>query len=528
MTYIELMQKPGKRINPKIFYYNGNTRVDIDRDDTPTIRKYFKSNLVGTVMKGLSVDSKVELPLGTPIYFQNTVRYGSNHATKQFGPFYLKEEPTYDASSKLYSYEYCDNFLTTMVDYTPITITYPTTVLAFFQQLVLECGFTTNITSLPNGSKVIESDIYDGIGFTRRDVFDDIGQATGTRFLINGSVVQKASLGTTTITINDDILKNQNIELGEHYGPINCIVLSRSGDSDKIYKRDETLTEWNEFKIQDNQLMNDNNRSEYLDELYNALYGIEYDIMDLELVGYGGFDPFDLVSIQTIKEGNTLTYTSYVLNNEEEFTQGYKEVIYSDLQDESATDYKTSDTTDKRINKAYILVNKQAQEIEALTSTVGSIETKEGNDYQELLSKYQAIDDTLTDVDDIEHAVRQLQTDTYTKTEIQQIANGTGVGGVKVSAVISTSGTFDENGMTYRKTGAPTETTINEVGINTKDNNGNSLLFAGYVDSNNTDYEEYVNQTIVGTDNIIVKNYLNVGSHSRIQDYGNGTGIFVR
>lgn len=528
MTYTQIMQKAGKRISRTLFYYNGNTRVDINKDDVPTIVKYFKAPLVGTVMKGLSVDSKIQLPIDKPIYFKNTASYGSNSATKEFGPFYLKEEPRYDASAKIYEYEFCDNFLTSMVDYTPITISYPTTLLAFFQRLVIESGFTTNISSLPNGSRVIDHDIYEGIGFTRRDVFDDIAQATGSRFIMDGSIVKKATLGTTTITIDDDILKNQNIELGEHYGPINCIVLSRSGDSDKIYKRDETLTEWNEFKIQDNQLMNDNNRSDYLDELYNALYGIEYDIMDLELVGYGGFDPYDLVSIQTTKDGNTLTYTSYVLNNEEEFTQGYKEVIYSDLQDESATDYKTSDTTDKRINQAYIIVRKQQQEIEALTSTVGAIETKEGNDYQELLDKYQAIDESLTDIDDIEHTVRQLQTDTYTKTEIQQIANGTGVGGVKVSAVISTSGTFDENGMTYEKTNAPTKTTINEVGVNVKDSNDTSLLFAGYVDENNTDYSEYVNQTIVGTDNIVVRNYLNVGSHLRVQDYDGGTGFFYK
>jgi len=274
--------------------------------------------------------------------------------------------------------------------------------------------------------------------------------------------------------------------------------------------------------------MNDNNRSDYLDELYEALNGIEYDIMDLELVGYGGFDPYDLVEIKTKKDGNNLTYNSYVLNNEEEFTQGYKEVIYSDLQDGSVMDYKTSDTTDKRINQAYIIVNKQKQEIEALTTTVGNLVTKEGNDYQELLDKYQAIDDDLVDIDDIQHTVRQIQTDTYTKTEIQQIANGTGVNGVKVSAVISESGTFDIDGMTYEKTGAPTKTTINEVGINTKDNDNKSLLFAGYVDDDNTDYPDYVNQTIVGTDNIIVRNYLNVGAHSRIQDYGNGSGIFVR
>ena len=168
------------------------------------------------------------------------------------------------------------------------------------------------------------------------------------------------------------------------------------------------------------------------------------------------------------------------------------------------------------------------QGYDSLIIQVDGIESTENNHYQEFLDKYQEVDEQLTNIDDIEHTVRQIQTDSYTKTEIQQIANGTGVDGVKVSAVITTSGTLDEDGMTYEKTNAPTKTNINEIGVNVKDSDDKSLLFAGYVDENNTDYEEYANQTIVGTDNIIVRNYLNIGAHSRIQDYGNGSGIFVR
>jgi hypothetical protein len=31
----------------------------------------------------------------------------------------------------------------------------------------------------------------------------------------------------------------------------------------------------------------------------------------------------------------------------------------------------------------------------------------------------------------------------------------------------------------------------------------------------------------VATENILVKNYLVVGSHSRLENYENGTGVFV-
>ena len=367
MTYYEIMQKPGKRIHPKFYYYDStNTKVEIDRDDINSVKLYFNAPLTGSVMLGLDAELKYELP-DVAIYFQNTATYNGTNATKTYGPFYLKEKPSFNASSKAYEHTMYDGFLKAMVDYQPITITYPATVLDFFKQLCLECGFTTNITSLPNGSRTISMDIYDGINYTYRDVFDDIANATGSLFRCNNNVIEKRSLGTSAITVDDDLLKNQNIDLGEHFGPINCVVLSRSGGADNIYKRDEILTSWNEYKIVDNQLMNDNNRSDYLDELYNALYGIEYDIFDLELVGYGGFNPLDKVSITT----NNTTYTSYVFNNEIKFTQGVEECIYTEMPEESTTDYNAASTTDKKINQTYIIANKNTQQIQSVVSQIG-------------------------------------------------------------------------------------------------------------------------------------------------------------
>lgn len=367
MTYYEIMQKPGKRIHPKFYYYNStNTKVEIDRDDINSVKLYFNAPLTGSVMLGLDAELKYELP-DVAIYFQNTATYNGTNATKTYGPFYLKEKPSFNASSKVYEHTMYDGFLKAMIDYQPITITYPTTVLDFFKQLCLECGYTTNITSLPNSSRTITMDIYEGINFTYRDVFDDIANATGSLFRCNNNVIEKCSLGTSAITVDDDLLKNQNIDLGEHFGPINCVVLSRSGGADNIYKRDETLTSWNEYKIVDNQLMNDNNRSDYLDELYTALYGIEYDIFDLELVGYGGFNPLDKVSITT----NNTTYTSYVFNNEIKFTQGVEECIYTEIPEESTTDYTAASTTDKKINQTYIIANKNTQQIQSVVSQIG-------------------------------------------------------------------------------------------------------------------------------------------------------------
>ena len=74
--------------------------------------------------------------------------------------------------------------------------------------------------------------------------------------------------------------------------------------------------------------------------------------------------------------------------------------------------------------------------------------------------------------------------------------------------------------MTYKKTNAPTSTTINEKGVKVNDIIGGEgeLLFAGY--------DEELKQTIVRTDNLSVKNHLILDNKSRIQSYETGTGIF--
>lgn len=361
------MQKAGRRIDPKLYYYDNDNKIEITHDDIDSIKLYFNAVLSGSTMLGLTVTSKVKLP-NKAIYFQNTVSFNDTTATNTYGPFYLKEEPELNADSKTYEYIMYDGFLNAMTDYQPIMINYPCTVLEFLKQLCTECGYTTNITSLPNGSRIIKKDIYADINFTYRDVFDDIGQATATLFRCNNNQIEKCSLGTSTITVDDDLLKNQNISLGEHFGPINSVVLSRSSESDNIYKRDETLTSWNEYKIVDNQLMNNNDRSDYLNELYDVLYGIEYDIFDLELVGYGGFNPLDKIEIVT----NNTSYHSYVLNNEIEFSQGITECIYTEMPEESTTDYKAASTTDKKINQTWIIANKNTQQIEQVIQTQSS------------------------------------------------------------------------------------------------------------------------------------------------------------
>lgn len=124
--------------------------------------------------------------------------------------------------------------------------------------------------------------------------------------------------------------------------------------------------------------------------------------------------------------------------------------------------------------------------------------------------------------------VATVETNTYKKTEINQILEGTytDINGNKiVTKVVKTiSGTFDENGMHYEKTGAKTSSTINEKGVSVETTqNNDELLFAGY--------DDLLKESIVRTENLTVRKYFVCGSNSRFEDYtdeeGNvGTGVF--
>lgn len=119
-------------------------------------------------------------------------------------------------------------------------------------------------------------------------------------------------------------------------------------------------------------------------------------------------------------------------------------------------------------------------------------------------------------VNEITMSVTDIRSNSYTKDEVDtKLIDGS------VQKVTTTSGTFDEDGLTIEKTNAKTKGNFNEKGVIVKDATGSEekeLLFAGY--------DEELGATIVRAEHMRVGEYLNVGTHSRIEDYETGGGIF--
>jgi len=464
MTYEQIIQRPGNMIEPKIYYEQDNETVTIGKDEIISLNPHFETNIIGTIMRGAEVELKTQLPSNVDIYIENKAIFGTYYATKNFGAHRVQEE-IYNADTRTYTYNLYDEMLQLMIDYDPVDIDFPCTLFEFFSEFLSERNLTTNITSLPNGSRTLNNDPFLGIEYTDRGVLEDIGQATATLFKIENGEVKKCNFGSNTKVIDDDILKNQNISMGEHYGPINTIVLSRAAESDNVYYPDPLPANPIEFKIKDNILMNNDDRSDFLPEIYNALNGIEYDIYDCELTGFGGFEPLDKLQINTLEDETTKTYNSYVLSNSIKITQGYDESIYSEAPGNESTNFKYATADDRNAKTAEIIVDKQNAQIIARVSNVENAETTLSEDYENFKSQ---TNQTL--INNSQAILDEKQLNLEFRQSILQ--NGS----EKVTT--STGYTFDESGLNIHKDGADTNTQITENGMYVKDSRNVDQLIA--------------------------------------------------
>lgn len=222
------------------------------------------------------------------------------------------------------------------------------------------------------------------------------------------------------------------------------------------------------------------------------------------------------------KLATDFTNDDYAKNVEEQLT-AYKEVV--------STDYVLKATFEEN-NEGF------EQKVQSTTTKISEIEGIVIDNNENLTKQIEGLA-SKTEVEEVNKSVTQLQTDSYTKTDIQKIVSGTYFdeqgNPITVSSLKSTSAKFDEDGMHYAQSGAPTNSTINHKGLTIEEGtetgvNAKDLLYAGYVDRDkieeNAKLEDFEGQTVVYTKNSIVDNYFIIGSHSRMENYEDGTGIF--
>lgn len=374
MAYKDVIQSPGRIITKRIYCQSGNTYITLSNDVFYSAKIGTNYNLGdGTVCTYLELELDRELDLSHDgdyilmniyAHVQGGQEYGYG-----FNRFYPKElTNNYDVNSKHYIYKLYDGMIKAMIPYIPVNITYPTTCQTYFNALINALGWTGNITLDVTGSKVFEEDIYDGMNFTYRDIISDILQANGIVGYMSGNTTIASKVlntsSTPTDVINDDILKNVNVQLGKKFGPINSLTLSRSNDTDLITAKDDTSITNNgltNIVIKDNYLLNDDDRSDYINALFNKYKGKQWYLYDCELTGYGGLNILSPITIST----NGENYNSLIFNYEINLDEGYSEVIYNDIEEGySNTKYMYTDSEVKADKNAEIIIDKKIGEVD--------------------------------------------------------------------------------------------------------------------------------------------------------------------
>lgn len=385
------------------------------------------------------------------------------------------------------------------------------TKLQIFNDICQQANVETDITEFKGSGDLIG--IYDNT-ITARTYITNIAEQAGRIPTIDreGKLIFINITDLTIIDIPIEIV--ESYESGVHY-KVGTIIY----ESGVIrYETDESDFD-TLFIDANNDYINENT----LNLIKDDLIGFEIDSFKTgKILGNPAIDGYDLIRIND-NDKTFVTLATHNLVYKGNMIQPFETIL-----NENEVNTNVSLNSEATFRKwAKTTIDSVNATVEITTGKVDSLSEETNNNYQEIVNKFQEVNDKIVNIDTLEQSVTQLQTDTYTKTEIQQIASGVGVDGVVVEAVITTSGTFDENGMTYEKTNAPSKTIINQFGVETKNKNDESILFAGYVDESNPTYgNTYAGQTVVASENMIVKNYLVIGSRSRAEDYETGTGMF--
>lgn len=365
------INKNGRELNAIIKYTINNEEKILTGDDIYSITPVFRADILKSVMKELSINSIYQIPKGTIVNLKFGVRVENNYEYLEFGN-YIVFDNTYNADTKSYSHTCYDKMLYSMKDYEDLGITYPISIRNYINTICNKLGisFANKNFRFANYNRMIEKELYLDLGYTYRDVLDELAQVTASTICINSNdELEIRYISETDEIINEDFLKDKNVTIKEKYGPVNSIVLSRSAETDNIYLKNESSIDENglcEIKIKDNQIMNWNDRDEYLSDIYAKLNGLEYYTNDFDSPGICYFDVCDRYKISI----DSVEYSCLMLNDEIKINSGLYETIYTNIPNQSETDYSKADKTDRRLKQTYLIVDKQGQRIDSVVNDI--------------------------------------------------------------------------------------------------------------------------------------------------------------
>ena len=402
----------------------------------------------------------------------------------EYGTHIVKEKK-YDEEQATILLECYDLMLLSMIPYDlvmeyPVEITEETPAITVKDLLDAICdrfGWAKRYTTFVNSSKVIDEEKYDA-SYTFRDILDEIAQVAGGMIAFVGDELDVIYPKASGEVIDSSNLKT--LKMGEVFGPVNSVVLSRSPQEDNIYRRDEESIDANgltEIRIENNQIM-DSNREDFIDNILAVLLGLRFEMYELESFGIGYLKLGDFFTIKTPDGEN---HTTLMLCDDLKITQGLSETSRLEAPEFTETDYSAASETDRVLNKTILKVDKQSQEITALVTKTGNMES--------------TVDGISTQVTNLATVVMDSE---QVKIEISKA-----IGEID-SVTTSTGYTFDQDGLHIQKSDEEMENLLDNTGMYVKRGSDNILT---------------ANNEGVDAINLRSRQFLIIGANSRIEDF---------
>lgn len=404
LAYKEAIQAPVKTADVLFFTHDTQTGDDVQifQTDGNSISltaigsfnnsgsKKITAQIIGNQSSYLNQLLRIDFQVKTPTGYE-TINLG----------YYTVYTVSYDISSNISSIDLYDQmYILSLTPYSLDDSVFPCTVADLASAVAVIGGVTLdpNFASLPNSSITITTNLWKTIqNVTYRDIVNEIAQTTGTTAITSGE-----SLLFKTYTVASEGISEPNLisfTLGQKWGNVNSVNLSRQPQQDNIVERDDDDANVNgvfEVEIDNNQIM-DGDRQTYIQPIYNSLVGVtpylKYYDSTLNTEGHGWYEVGDLV-IATL---GGIEYPIFVTEVDFSFDGGISESVISVTPTDPSANPTTSGGILKTLYNTQIQVDKQNNDIISVVDQQNTYESYVNDNFTEI---YQDIDDITLSVQD--------------------------------------------------------------------------------------------------------------------------------
>lgn len=216
----------GKQQSVRITYKENNVTKTLTNEDINSATPNYEASLLKSVMKVLDLDSNTDIPLGTEIKFEYGLLVNGVYEYLDYGNYIVysseKQEDTLSYKIKCY-----DKMLYAMKDYEHIEIEYPCKIKKYLTALCTKIGLTFKDSEFANANRQITNELfmtinedgtYSSMGYTYRDVLDQIAETTGGCICMTlDDKVEVRYINETNDTINEEYINDTNVNFGEKY-----------------------------------------------------------------------------------------------------------------------------------------------------------------------------------------------------------------------------------------------------------------------------------------------------------------------